>query len=227
MEDLASFFTTYQDHLAPRLDVYEQAIYLYIARHTIVVGTREAVIGFKSARKKMAFGIGTAGSAPSESTIYEKLRNLETKGAIRVLSSENTGTRLAIVLPLEIPGVVPTPQESVLLDIETVDFFSVPEYRRLILEREESKCFYCLAALNVSNHVVEHVISRPNGSNSYRNVVAACRQRNNRKSGAAAEDYLRLLYREGLLGMDELMERQAHLERVKQGEVRPRWPSDG
>ena len=32
MDEFASFFAEYQDYLAPRLDVYEQAVYLYIAR---------------------------------------------------------------------------------------------------------------------------------------------------------------------------------------------------
>lgn len=57
--DFGTLFIQYQDYLAPRLDVYEQALYLYIARHTIAVGQAEATIGFKSARKKMAFGVGT------------------------------------------------------------------------------------------------------------------------------------------------------------------------
>lgn len=56
MDEFATFFVEYQDYLAPRFDVYEQAVYLYVSRHTIAVGKREATIGFKSARKKMAFG---------------------------------------------------------------------------------------------------------------------------------------------------------------------------
>jgi hypothetical protein len=227
VEDFPSFFITFQDYLAPRLDVYEQAIYLYIARHTVAVNSREVVIGFKSARKKMAFGVGTAGSAPSEATIYEKLKSLQTKGAIRILSSERTGTRVSIVIPAEIPGLVPAPRMAEVLDIEAVDFFLVPENRRLIFEREEGKCFYCLAALDENTHVIEHVVSRPAGANTYRNVVSACRQCNNRKNSTAAEDYLRMLYREGLLSMDDLTGRQAQLERLKNGELRPKWPSDG
>ena len=55
MDEFATFFAEYQDYLAPRLDVYEQAVYLYVSRHTIAVGKREATIGFKSARKKDGF----------------------------------------------------------------------------------------------------------------------------------------------------------------------------
>jgi len=69
MSEFREFFLEFQDYLAPRLDVYEQAVYLYICRNTLAIGQTEAVIGFKSARKKMAFGIGTAGTPPSERNI--------------------------------------------------------------------------------------------------------------------------------------------------------------
>ena len=48
----------FQDFLAPKLDTYEQAIYLYILRHSRLIGQEEVVIGFKSARRKMSFGVG-------------------------------------------------------------------------------------------------------------------------------------------------------------------------
>ena len=50
--DLVEFLTQFQDHLAPRLDTYEQAIYLYVFRHTRLIGQDEAVLGFKSAARE-------------------------------------------------------------------------------------------------------------------------------------------------------------------------------
>jgi hypothetical protein len=38
MTAFGAFLIEFRDHLAPRLDVYEQAIYLYVARHTILFG---------------------------------------------------------------------------------------------------------------------------------------------------------------------------------------------
>jgi hypothetical protein len=221
-DEFVSFFAEYQDYLAPRLAVYEQAVYLYIARHTIAVGKREATIGFKSARKKMAFGVGKAGTAPSEGVIYEKLKSLESKGCVKVLSSERLGTRLAIIPHREIPELIQASHQHESTPLEDVDFFDVPENRCLILEREENRCFYCLAKLDKNNHVIEHVISRPSGNNSYKNVVAACRQCNNRKNSMLAEDFLRMIYREGLLTADEFIGRQGHLERLSSGELKPK-----
>lgn len=221
MTDFGALFIQFQDYLAPRLDVYEQAIYLYIARHTIAVGQSEVTIGFKSARKKMAFGVGTAGTPPSEATIYEKLKSLESKGCIKVLCSERTGTRVRLMAPHEIPGVIPVVAPESTLTLEQMDFFTVAENRRAILEREDQRCFYCLASLNRENHVIEHVVSRPNGDNSYRNVVASCRQCNNRKNAETAEDFLRTLYREGLLSSEDFKGRLSHLERLRAGDLRP------
>jgi len=221
MVDAHEFLAQFQDYLAPRLDVYEQAIYLYIARHSRLQGKSEVTIGFKSARKKMAFGVGTAGSAPSEATIYEKLRSLQSKGCIRILASERTGTRMEVLVPSEMAGVVPVPMASPSVELEQQDFFSTAEGRNRILAREGHRCFYCLATLDKNNYVIEHVVSRPAGSNSYRNVVAACRQCNNQKNSESVEDYLRTLYREGLLSADDFKFRLVNVERLRNGELRP------
>jgi len=221
MVDAHEFLTQFQDHLAPRLDVYEQAIYLYIVRHSRFEGKTEVTIGFKSARKKMAFGVGTAGSAPSEATIYEKLRSLQSKGCIRILASERTGTRMEVLVPSEMVGVVPISLAPPSVELEQQDFFSSAEGRNRILAREGQRCFYCLATLDNNNYVIEHVVSRPVGNNSYRNVVAACRQCNNRKSSENVEDYLRTLYREGLLSADDFKSRLVNVERLRNGELRP------
>ena len=221
MDEFSQVFAQFQDHLAPRLDVYEQAIYLYVLRHTVVERKREVVIGFKSARKKLAFGTGKAGTPPSEHVVYQKLRGLQSKGCIEILSSERAGTRVKIILPSEIPALIPPPPTAAETDIEQQDFFSVPENRKQILERENWRCFYCLAKLDENNHVIEHVLSRPEGGNSYRNVVAACRRCNNSKGPSVVEDFLRSLYREGILSGDELSARLPLLAQLRAGELRP------
>jgi len=216
------FIEQFQDYLAPKLDTYEQALYLYIFRHSRLLGLDEVVIGFKSARVRMACGVGEKGKPMSENSAYEKLQSLKSKGCIEIVSTENTGRRFRLMLPHEIPGVIPPPELQLPpLDIEEMDFFEMPENRALILEREQHHCFYCLRALTAENYVMEHVVSRPTGNNGYRNVVAACRECNNRKNDSIAEDYLRGLYRESFLSADELQERLLKLGRLKNGELKP------
>jgi hypothetical protein len=219
--DAAEFIIAFQDHLAPKLDTYEQAVYLYIYRHSRLVGQDDTVIGFKSARRRLALGIGKMGSAPSENIIYSKLRSLEKKGCIKILSSERSGQRLKLYLPNEIPNLIPAVVAEAPFDLEAVDFFDVPEHRQAILRREENKCFYCLRAIDEQSYVIEHVLSRPEGDNGYRNLVAACRQCNNRKGAEMAEDFLRTLYRETLLDKAEFEARIASLKKLRNGDLKP------
>src|SRR3989338_4129350 len=157
----------FQDFLAPRLDTYEQAIYLYVFRHSRLIGLDEVVIGFKSARKRMACGVGEKGKPMSEHTAYYKLQSLQSKGCIKILDSTREGRKIRLNLPSEIPGVIPAElPPSNPLALEEIDFF-LPENRQAILRRENNQCFYCLRKLNPQNYVIEHVVSRPEGNNSY------------------------------------------------------------
>lgn len=222
--DLRQFLEQFQDHLAPKLDTYEQAIYLYIFRHSRLVGLEETTIGFKSARARMALGTGKMGSRMAESEVRKKLRSLTSKGCLAILGTERTGTRIRLQLPDEIPGVILDPPEVMPMDLEEMDFFEVPENRAAIVEREAWQCFYCLRILDRNNYVIEHVVSRPNGNNSYRNVVAACRVCNDRKGSTAVGDFLRLLYRQGYLAEGELEKRLEGVRLLQAGEIKPHIP---
>lgn len=222
--DVATFLTDFQDYLAPRLDTYEQAIYLYIFRHSRLIGVDEVVLGFKSARTRIATGVGEKGKPMAEKTCYEKQKSLQVKGCLEIVTVERGGSRIRLHLPSEIPSVISPQEIQGPVNLDEMDFFTVEENRELILVRENHKCFYCLQALTSDNYVIEHVLSRPDGNNDYRNVVAACRQCNNRKGDSEAEDFLRVLYREAFLSGDEFQERLSHLQRLRAGELRPALP---
>ena len=211
----------FQDYLAPLLDTYEEAIYLYILRHSRLQGLDEIVIGFKSARRRMATGIGERGKPMSETTCYEKLRSLQAKGCVEIIGAERDGTRIRLRLPSEIEGVLPIPEALKDVDIEDMDFFEDVLNRLAILRREANRCFYCHRSVDNSNYVIEHIISRPIGNNSYRNVVASCLGCNNRKSDAPVEQFLRRLYREGFLSEQEFEDRTRALKQLQAGEMKP------
>ena len=73
----------FSDHVAPNLDVYEQAIFVYLFRHSYLEGSDKITIGLKSARTKMGFGAGESCRAMSESTLTKKFQSLEDKGLIK------------------------------------------------------------------------------------------------------------------------------------------------
>jgi hypothetical protein len=219
--DLQQFIVEFQDHLAPKLDTYEQAIYLYIFRHSRLIGLDEVTIGFHSARSRMACGVGEHGKPMSPNTAHLKLKSLEQKGALAILRIEHTGRLIRLNLPSEILGLIPSQENTKAIDLEEIDFFEVPENRLLILERDNYRCFYTLEKLDEKNFVIDHVVSRPNGTNTYRNLVAASREANNRKGSMAADDFLRKLFREGFLSATELEEGLLQLNRLKAGELKP------
>lgn len=159
--DLRRFIEEFQDYLVPKLDTYEQAVYIYVFRHSRLLGLDEVTIGFKSARKKMAFGIGKKGTPVSEHVIYEKLRSLMEKGCLEILETERAGTRVRLRVPSEVPSILPDAASGTIPTLDEIDFFGLPEGRQAILEREEWRCFYCLRKLNKDNYVMDHVFSRP------------------------------------------------------------------
>lgn len=220
--DYREFIIQFHDYLAPKLDAYEQAIYLYIFRHSRLLGIDEVTIGFKSARTRMACGIGEKGKPMSENTAYLKLVSLQEKKCIAILRTTHNGRALKLYLPSEIQGVVVEQQvQPPEQDLEAMDFFSVPENRLMLLKREGYRCFYTLQVLDSSNFIVEHVVSRPAGNNSYRNLVAASREANNKKGSSSAEDFFRRLYREGFLNESEFEVRLQKLAQLKAGELKP------
>jgi hypothetical protein len=219
------FLIEFQDHLAPKLDTYEQALYLYILRHTRLIGLTETTLGFKSARSRMACGVGEKNKPMSENTAYLKLTSLEQKGAIKIIRTEHTGRLIKLNLPSEMPGLIPLVAPTKEINLEEMDFFEVPENRLLILERENRRCFYTLRPIDLKSFVVEHIVSRPTGDNSYRNVVAASREANNRKGSMAAEDFLRSLFRGGFLNEIEFEDRLKTLDRIGAGEIKPSIPT--
>ncbi|MGH9552929.1 MAG: hypothetical protein ACRD3W_26350, partial [Terriglobales bacterium] len=70
--DSTEFLIQFHDYLAPKLDTYEQAIYLYIVRHSRLIGLDDATLGFKSARARLACGIGEKGKPLSEASVYAR-----------------------------------------------------------------------------------------------------------------------------------------------------------
>ncbi len=221
--DLQEFFCHFQDHLAPKLDAYEQAIYLYIFRHSRLLEKPEITIGFKSARTRMACGVGENGKPMSEGTCYKKLSSLQLKGCITIIRTVHTGRVLRLHLPSEIESTVVDDSISTKdIDIETMDFFAVPENRLLLLKRENFRCFYTLQILSKDSFVIEHVVSRPQGNNSYRNCVASSREANNKKGSMLAEDFLRKLFREKVLNEEEFQDRLEHLKLLQSGALKPK-----
>ena len=209
-----------QDHLVPILDTYEQAMYHYILRHTHFVGKNSAIIQVKTAN--IGLGKSKAGSLPSEAQKSKKLRALQEKGCIEIQERSHRGTMVKVILPKEIPNLIPSQIEIEAIDIEEVDFYDGRKYVEEILIREGGKCFYTQKSINRESCVLDHVVPRAKGGdNSYRNVVAASHDANSLKNDKDPIDFSRELYRLGLLNFEEMQELLAKIEMLQRGELKP------
>ena len=66
------------------------------------------------------------------------------------------------------------------------------------------------------------MVSQANGrDNSYRNIVCACHECNTTKQAQQAADFVRGLYRKGVLSQTELENRLAALEQLQAGKLVP------
>lgn len=203
------------DRLFPelRLDTFEQALYWYLFRKTRLSAAIEATISY--AAIETAIGV-------TKTAATRRLRSLEAKGCIKVVDTGWGGTKVSVSLPAEILGPRTAISEATPVDIESINFFTEPQYREAILRREANACFYCLRKLSRGNNALDHLVPQSDGGNdSYRNVVATCHSCNSSKNATAAEDFLRGLYRSGRLSDTELDQRLRAVEAVKQGELKP------
>ena len=213
--DVARVLRDIEDHLMPRLklDPIERILYYHLFRRTHLNCTDSGQFALLQLGK--ALGI-------SETAVRERIRTLHEKGCLRIEERSKNGHLVKLLLPDEIPGLIPAVVEATPIDIGTVDFFTGRKHAAALVARENGRCFYCLRSINRDACVLDHVIPRLAATdNSFRNVVAACYECNALKQGEEAPEFLRSRYRSGVLSQVELQERLAMLERLQLGQLVP------
>ena len=208
-------FTDIIDRLIPakKLDAYEQAIYYYLVRETRLRGSNEVQVSIKSLGATLFM---------TRSAVQPRLRSLQSKGCIETVDAGWGGTRIRVALPTEILGCREAAPQFPVPDLEAIDFYTDGKHRDAILEREAHRCFYCLKVLTKDNWSLDHVEPQiTSGQNGYRNIAAACHSCNSSKNATGAEDFLRELFRRGLLSDSDLECRFAALEALRRGESKP------
>jgi hypothetical protein len=214
--DLVKTIKEIEDYLIPflKLNPYERSLYYSLFRQTRLIGKEEVIFVISSALTSVGI---------TDFSTRKHLRTMDKKGCIKILEVRRDGLKIKVFIPNEISGCVVDPEKNqVLIDIETINFYSDPKYRKAILQREMDKCFYCFKKITSENYVLDHLIPQVvEVDNSYRNIVAVCHECNSKKSGSNATDFVRKLYRDGVLSQKELEERLAKIETVKSGNLKP------
>lgn len=211
--DWTKIYTDIEDLLIPhyQFDIWERGLYLYLLNQTRLRGLETAVIP-----------LSTISSALNCSDFQSRktIRGLGEKGVIE-LDQTRKGHSVKVLLPSEL-GIKPEIAPEKERNIEEIDFFKNREFVSELVSREKGQCFYCLSDIAPENCELDHVVSQLNGGgNSYKNIVASCHKCNTRKQATNAEDYLRSLFRKGMLSDSELEGRLSAIEALKSGNLKP------
>ena len=204
-----------EDHLFPtlKLNVWERLLYYHLLRHTRFEGKSTTLVSMAP----LANAVGIA-----ESTTRENIRSLNERGCVRIEKRSRSGHLIRVLLPEEIPGVVPMADAAQQIELTDLDFFAGRRFLAALIARENSRCFYCLRSVDPNSCELDHVISRMNRTdNSFRNIVCSCHECNTTKQAQSPSDFLRLLYRRGMLSQAELEGRVAALEQLQAGMLVP------
>jgi len=217
MSELEEILLQIQDHLVPKLDSYEQAIYHYIFRYTYLIGKKQMLYSTRTA--EIGFGIGDNAKPPSTKTRSRKIRSLEAKGAVRIIERSNKGILVELILPNKIVGLIDKKKKET-LDIASLDFYKDRRLMSVLLERANYRCFYTGKIITEENCYLDHVIPQSKGGdNTYRNIVATCYDANSMKHDMDVDDFARHLFKEGLLSLDEFNELKRKIENLQRGNL--------
>ncbi len=204
-----------EDHffLSQRFSTRERALYYHLLRHTHLEGKPSGLFAILPLANALAI---------AESSVREDIRALHERGCIKIEDRSRNGHLLRVLLPHEVPGGVPEHVPTIELDIESLDVFSNRRYVTALLAREGGRCFYCLKGIRADTCELDHVVAQADGlDNSYRNIVCSCHECNTTKQAQPAADFVRTLYRKGIVSQPELENRLAALEQLQAGTLIP------
>ena len=208
--------TDIEDYLFPKLelDAWQRSLYYHLLRYTRAIGKESELFGISSLSKT---------SGLSMDKVRNSIRKMHAKGCIIIEDRSRNGHLVRVLLPSEIPTIVPQREERPEINIETEDFFTGRNYVEDLLAREGGRCFYCLREIDAANCELDHVDPQANGvDNSYRNIVSTCHECNSTKQGRPGEEHIRSLYRDGLLSKAECQDRLSGLDSLRSGKLVPR-----
>lgn len=102
-----------------------------------------------------------------------------------------------------------------IIDDSKDDFYTDPQKRIKLLQREDYKCFYCMHELQRDDFYLDHLVPRTEGGQNYKsNLVASCKTCNTKKNAMKPGEFLLQNYRKGLLTQEEYQFQKDKLEKL-------------
>ncbi|HTT32478.1 MAG TPA: HNH endonuclease signature motif containing protein [Methylomirabilota bacterium] len=208
----------FEDLVVPqlKLSTVDHAVYSYLLRHSHLEGKRRLHLSMHKLGR---------GTHLSSAGARRAVRRMVEKGALRLVERSKAGHVIEVRLPEEIRRVRAKMAKECAsrgLDLERVSFWRDKGLRAAIHRREGGRCFYCLRRVKARLRCIDHVVPQVRcGPNSYRNLVSSCVDCNAEKQEEEAGNFLRKLYREERLTLEELNGRLRALKDLAAGRMRP------
>lgn len=186
-ENLQKFIEQFVDLLMPELTPYEANLYILLFRDSLA---QNGVLTLRIGKMRLAGKIGKGARTGEDISIKQvsrSLKGLEEKGIIKVGDTNRDGTLYTIFLPEEIPLV--KEKLSIVADPEEEDYFTNPEKRKEIFERDKYICHYCGEKVTPENATLDHLIPQhKGGEHTKENLKTSCLICNSIKSGKTYEE---------------------------------------
>lgn len=175
------------DLLMPELTPHESSMYIFLLRHSYLENNSSEVrIGQRKIAEK--YGRGPKMSTPSRQHVIRQLKMLEEKGCIHVGDTNRDGTLYYVVLPKDVPCVVEKLSSTSSVQ-EDDDYYTHPDKRKLVYERDQWICQYCGEKVDAANATLDHFKPKCKGGTNHKdNLRTACLLCNSIKSGKTYEE---------------------------------------
>lgn len=153
-------------------------------------------------------------------TVRRRLPPLVKNQCITVNRQRGGANEIIVHLPSEIPVCkkLIEKEKTAFPDTERIDdadYYSTPERKLMLLERDKRKCVYCLIDVSEDTYVLDHIVSvSKGGTNKKFNLVVACAGCNQRKQDEDAIQFLQSNYRNHFIKQDEYLKQKSYLENL-------------
>jgi hypothetical protein len=186
-ENIKTIIEQFVDYLLPGLTPYETSLYLYLLRNSFV---KNDITEVRVGKRTIAagYGKGSRGEKTNYAHVSKILKGLEEKGCIKIKDTNREGTLYIVSLPKDISLVAEKMANLMPQDAEE-DYFSDPQKRREIFERDKWICQYCGEKVSPKDVTLDHFIPQSKrGGNSKENLRTCCLRCNSIKLGKTYEE---------------------------------------
>jgi len=184
-QSLQKTLEQFVDLLMPELTPYETSLYMFFLRSSFLSDDSEIRIGKRTIAEK--YGKGSRGEKTNYAHVSKILKRLEEKGCIKIGDTNRDGSLYRIILPSDIPLVAE--KLAIVPKTEDEDYFTKPEKRKELFERDKWICHYCGEKVTEENATLDHLTPQHKGGKHTKdNLKTSCLVCNSIKSGKTYEE---------------------------------------